>query len=92
MSPKLPIAYIHLLAANVISVFGSCGLMRDIGLPEPSISAVLPTLNVALPPAYHDEALALMKEYADLFSSSLHDFGLLKYTSHHLNLEDNRPF
>ena len=59
VNPKLPIAYVHLLAANDLVGYGPCGLMRDLGLPDPSIGAVLPALDADLPPANHAEALAL---------------------------------
>ena len=92
VNPKLPIAYVHLLAADDLVGYGPCGLMRDLGLPDPYIGAVLPALDADLPPTNHAKALALIEEYADLFSSGPHDFGLLKGTSHRLDLEDNRPF
>lgn len=65
--------------------------MRDLGLPNPAIYVALPSLNDNLSPANHAEVMDLIKEYADLFSSSPHDFRLLKRTSHHLKLEYNRP-
>lgn len=52
----------------------------------------LPFLDVNLIPADHDEALALIDEYSDIFSTGPHDFLPIKCTSNHLNLEDNQIF
>lgn len=75
VNPKLPIAYIHLLAVSDIVGFGPCGIMRDLGLSEPSICAVPPSLDAELPPGDHAEALALIEEYAGIFSSGPHNLG-----------------
>lgn len=66
--------------------------MQDLGSPKPSIHVTLPPLDTHLPPAYHYEALNLLEEYTKFFSTSLHNFGLVKGTSHHLELENNRFF
>ena len=92
VDPRVPIAFIHLLAVDDIAGLAPCGSLRDLGLPDPSIHVALPPLDENLAPSDHAEALALLEEYADLFSEGPHDFGLLKGTSHHLELEDSRPF
>lgn len=35
VDPKLHIAYVLLLVFIVIARYGLCGLMRDLGLPDP---------------------------------------------------------
>lgn len=66
--------------------------MRDLGLPNPLILLVIPPIDVDIPPANHDKALTLLNEYIDLFSTSAHDFRLLKGESHHLDLDRSHPF
>lgn len=89
---NLLIAYVHLLAVDDIFGYVLCGLMRDLGLPDPSISFVMPSLNANLLAPDYAEALALLNKYGDLFTTSPHDFGLLRGASHHLNLENKCPF
>lgn len=66
--------------------------MRNLGLPYPAIHVALPPLNADLTPANNAKAMALLGEYADLFSTGPHNLRLLKETSHHLDLEDNQLF
>lgn len=65
-----------------LSVYGS---LRDMGLPEVNILSVIPSIYKGLAPEKHAVALALLKEYADLFSTGPHDCGLLKDTQISLN-------
>lgn len=86
--PKITITYLHLILADKIAGYRACSLMRDLSLPNPAINVALSPLNVNLPPSNHDEAIALLEEYTDLFSASPHGFGLLKGTSYYLEPED----
>lgn len=58
------------------------------GLPHANILAAIPNIVDDLGPNEHDAALFLLEEYADLFSTGTHDFGLIKGTQNQLNLED----
>lgn len=62
------------------------------GLPNAEVLSIIPALGDGLAPDDHAAELALLEEYADLFSTGPHDFGLLKGTQHQLDLEDARPF
>lgn len=81
-----------MLAVDDIAGYGPCGLMRYLILHNSSICVALPSIDANISPANHAEALALLNEYADLFSNEPHNFELLKGASYRLDLEENRPF
>lgn len=68
VDPRVPIAFIRLLSVNDIAGLAPCGSLCDLGLPNPSIHVTLPPLDESLAPSDHAEALALLEEYAELFS------------------------
>lgn len=51
--------------------------MKDLGLPEPAIHFTLPPLNAEFSHSNHSKAMALLKEYDNVFSSGPHKIGLL---------------
>lgn len=52
--------------------------MRYMGLPKPAIHIALPLLDAKLPPADHAKAMAILKEYAHLFSVGPSNYGFSK--------------
>lgn len=60
VDPKLFIAYVHLLDVDDIFGYSPCSLMRDLGLPYPSIGVVLLSLDANQPPFNHSDSLALL--------------------------------
>lgn len=47
----------------------------------------LPTLDTEHAPADQVDEMALLEEYSFFFSTGLHDFGIMKVTPQHLELE-----
>lgn len=76
--------YIHLLLVDDIVLSASFGSLQDLGLPDPAINAALPPLDADLDRFDHAKALALLEEYANLFSMGPQDFVLMKGTTHRL--------
>lgn len=90
---KKPIAYVHLVAIDDFADVRGCGFLRDLGLPdEEGVYVTLPSIGDGLTGDEKVSATKLLEEYADLFSSGPHDFGLMKGTKHELTLENQSPF
>lgn len=63
-------------------MYAACGDLRDMGLPGPKILANLHTFSEGMVHNEHGKALDLLEEYDNLFSTGMHNFGLIKFTQH----------
>lgn len=58
---KGPTAYVHLILDDNVVVYGSCGLIRDLGLTKSTILVALPPLDADLPTANHAKAMTSLR-------------------------------
>ena len=88
---KNPIAYVHLVDIESLASVSPFGTLSDLGF---EVGLAILSLSNFGPGLSHSEQLLieeLLNSFADLFSAGPHDFGLMKGTTHQLQLDQLTP-
>ena len=92
IGPKNPVAYVHLVDIESLASVSPFGMLSDLGLEDDIAVLSLPNIGPGLSRSEQLSVEELLTSFADLFSEGPHDFGLMKGTTHQLQLDQTTPF
>ena len=91
IGPKALVAYVHLVDIESLASVSPFGTLSDLGLEDGLAVLSLPNICPGLSRSEQLLAEELLTSFADLFSAGPHDFGLMKGTTHQLQLDQLTP-